>query len=62
MVDWISQVVDFILWTIIDGCSELCRKYHPQCGEHWPAISQIKSVFIGEPKGEAEWSHWLAGR
>jgi len=38
----------------IDGCPELYRKYHPQCGEHWPAISRIKSVFIGEPKGEAE--------
>jgi hypothetical protein len=27
----------------IDGCPELYIKYHPQCGKHWPAISQINA-------------------
>jgi hypothetical protein len=38
----------------IDGCPDLCRQYQPQCGLRWPAIAHIKSVFIGEPRGEDE--------
>jgi hypothetical protein len=24
----------------------------------WPAIAHIKNVYIGEPRGEGEWSLW----
>lgn len=38
----------------IDGCADLCLKYQPHCGEHWPAVAHIKSAFIGEPRREEE--------
>ncbi|MCH92163.1 hypothetical protein A2U01_0013098 [Trifolium medium] len=38
----------------IDGCPDLCRHYQQHCGEYWPTIAHIKSVFIGEPRGEEE--------
>jgi hypothetical protein len=36
----------------IDGCPDLCRQYQPHWGVYWPIIAHIKSVFIGEPRGE----------
>ncbi|KAL5059295.1 hypothetical protein RYX36_030899 [Vicia faba] len=38
----------------IDGCPDLYRQYQPQCGVHWYEIAHIKSVYIGEPRGEEE--------
>jgi hypothetical protein len=34
----------------IEGCAELCRRYHPKVGKDWHKISHIKQVFIESPE------------
>jgi hypothetical protein len=33
----------------IEGCGELCRRYHPKVGKDWHKISHIKQVIIESP-------------
>jgi hypothetical protein len=33
----------------IEGCPELCRRYHPKVGKDWHMISHIKQVIIESP-------------
>jgi hypothetical protein len=34
----------------IEGCAELCRRYHPKVGKDWHKISHIKQVIIESPE------------
>ncbi|XP_045806846.1 putative disease resistance protein RGA3 [Trifolium pratense] len=36
----------------IEGCDELCRRYHPKVGKDWHKISHIKQVIIKSPELE----------